>query len=96
MNALDRAYQVIQKPVITEKASTDTMQRNAYTFRVPLSANKAEIRDAVQRLFDVNVLSVNTLRVSGKRRVRGRTIGMTRSWKKAIVQLSPDSKIDVL
>ena len=96
MNALDRAYQVIQKPVITEKASTDTMMRNAYTFRVPLHANKAQIRDAVQRLFNVKVLAVNTSRVRGKRRVRGRTIGMTRDWKKAIVQLSPESKIDVL
>ncbi|HED63983.1 MAG TPA: 50S ribosomal protein L23 [Planctomycetes bacterium] len=96
MSALDRAYRIIQKPVITEKASTDTMNRNAYTFRVPRTANKAEIRDAVQRLFDVKVLSVNTLHVRGKRRVRGRSIGVSQDWKKAIVQLSPESQIDVL
>ena len=96
MTTLDRAYRVIQKPVITEKASTDTMMRNAYTFRVPTGANKVEIRGAVERLFEVKVLSVNTLRVRGKRRVRGRSVGISQDWKKAIVVLTPESKIDVL
>lgn len=96
MTSLDRAYRIIQKPVISEKTSTDTMTRNAYTFRVPLDANKVEIREAVQRLFDVKVLRVNTSKVNGKRRVRGRNVGFTQDWKKAIVVLSPDDKIDVL
>lgn len=96
MTTLDRAYQIIRKPVVTEKTTTDTMNRNAYSFRVPLNANKVEIRAAVEKLFDVKVLSVNTSRVGGKRRIRGRNIGFTQDWKKAIVVLSPESKIDVL
>ena len=96
MTTLDRAYRVIQKPVITEKASDDTLRRNAYTFRVPRDANKVEIRQAVERLFDVRVESVNTLNVRGKWRIRGRSIGRSQSWKKAMVVLAEGSTIDVL
>ena len=96
MTTLDRAYRVIQKPVITEKASDDTIKRNAYCFRVPLDANKVEIRQSVERLFDVKVLSVNTLKVRGKWRIRGRNIGRTSSWKKAMVVLAEGQTIDVL
>lgn len=96
MTTLDRAYRIIEKPVITEKASDETGKRNAYTFRVPLDANKVEIRQAVQQLFDVKVRRVNTLRVSGKWRVRGRSIGKTRNWKKAVVVLADGDTIDVL
>ena len=96
MTTLDRAYQIIEKPVITEKASDETGKRNAYTFRVPLDANKVEIRQAVQQLFDVKVRRVNTLHVSGKWRVRGRSIGKTRNWKKAVVVLAEGDTIDVL
>jgi len=96
VTTLDRAYQIIEKPVITEKASDETGKRNAYTFRVPLDANKVEIRQAVQQLFDVKVRRVNTLHVSGKWRVRGRSIGMTRNWKKAVVVLAEGDTIDVL
>mgnify|MGYP000486182809 CR=1 FL=1 len=63
MSNLDRAYQIIKKPVITEKASDDTGKRNAYHFRVPVDANKVEIRKAVEELFDVTVVDVNTLRL---------------------------------
>jgi len=96
VTTLDRAYQIIEKPVITEKASDETGKRNAYTFRVPLDANKVEIRQAVQQLFDVKVRRVNTLHVSGKWRVRGRSIGKTRNWKKAVVVLAEGDTIDVL
>lgn len=96
MTTLDRAYQIIKKPVVSEKTSTDTITRNAYTFRVRLNANKVEIREAVEKLFGVKVISVNTSRVSGKRRVRGRSVGFSQDWKKAIVILGPDDKIDVL
>ena len=96
MSNLDRAYQIIKKPVITEKASDDTGKRNAYHFRVPVDANKVEIRQAVEELFDVKVKSVNTLRVNSKSRRRGYTIGKTRAWKKAMVQLADGQTIDVL
>lgn len=96
MTSLDHCYQIIKKPVITEKTTDQSVARNAYTFRVPRSANKIEVRDAVERLFDVKVLSVNTLRVKGKWRRRGRTVGVTPEWKKAMVQLADGQTIDVL
>ena len=96
MSNIDRAYQIIKKPVITEKASDDTGTRNAYHFRVPVDANKVEIRNAVEQLFDVKVTSVNTLRVRPKARRRGYTQGATPAWKKAMVQLADGQTIDVL
>ena len=96
MTDLDRCYQIIKKPVITEKATTDSAIRNAYHFRVPQNANKVEIRQAVERLFDVKVTSVNTLNVSGKFRRRGYSVGRTQSWKKAMVTLAEGQTIDVL
>ncbi|MCB9914436.1 MAG: 50S ribosomal protein L23 [Planctomycetes bacterium] len=96
MSHLDRMYEVIKKPVITEKATTDQASRNAYTFRVPVDANKIEIRQAVERLFDVKVNAVNTLRVSGKTRRRGWRAGTTPNWKKAMVTLAEGSTIDLI
>ena len=96
MTTLDRSYAIIKKPVITEKASDATGIRNAYTFRVPLDANKVEVREAVQKLFEVKVKSVNTLRVRGKWRVRGRSIGRSQPWKKAMVVLEEGQTIDLL
>ncbi len=96
MSSLDRYYRVIQKPVITEKASGDMGARNAYHFRVPVDANKIEIRQAVQALFDVRVTNVNTLRAPRKWRRRGYGIGQTRQWKKAMVTLAEGSTIEVL
>lgn len=89
-------YGLIQKPVITEKASDDSITRNAYHVRVPVHANKVEIRQAVERLFNVKVTSVNTLRVKGKFRRRGRSFGRTPDWKKAMVTLAEGQTIDVL
>ena len=96
MTELTRHYQVIQKPVITEKATDGTIARNAYTFRVPRDANKVQIREAVESLFDVKVTSVNTLQVKGKWRRRGRNLGRTQEWKKAMVVLGEGQTIDVL
>ena len=96
MTDLDRCYQIIKKPVISEKATNDSMERNAYHFRVPVDANKVEIRQAVERLFNVRVTGVNTLRVKPKWRRRGYTVGHTTTWKKALVTLAEDDRIDVL
>lgn len=96
MTNLDRYYRVVQKPVITEKASDDMGRRNAYHFRVPLDANKTEIRQAVEQLFSVKVLSVNTLHASRKWRRRGYTAGQTRGWKKAMVTLAEGNTIEIL
>ena len=96
MSSMDRMYEVIKKPVITEKATNDQLDRNAYQFRVPVNANKIEIRQAVERLFDVKVSAVNTLRVNGKSRRRGWRAGTTADWKKAMVTLAEGHTIELI
>jgi large subunit ribosomal protein L23 len=96
MTDLSKSYQLIVRPIVTEKATDDTGRRNAYSFRVPRDANKIEIRQAVESLFDVKVLSVNTLTVKGKWKIRGRSIGRSQDWKKAMVVLQEGQTIDVL
>jgi len=96
VTSLDRSYHLIRRPQITEKATDDSARRNAYTFRVPRDANKVEIRQAVERLFSVKVLDVNTLIVKGKWKTRARSIGRTQEWKKAMVVLQEGQTIEVL
>ena len=94
--ATDRQYHIIKLPHVTEKATTDSLDRNAYHFRVPRDANKVEIRNAIENLFEVKVMSVNTLRVKGKARRRGYVQGQKPDWKKAMVTLAEGNTIDVL
>lgn len=77
---------VIIAPVITEK-SNDGLQEGKYTFRVNKKATKIDIRIAVEKLFEVKVLDVNTMSVKGKEVRRGKTSGKTSDWKKAIVTI---------
>ena len=84
-------HDILLKPVITEK-TTMMMSDGKYTFRVPLHANKIEIRKAVEAEFGVKVKSVNTMNLDGKNKRRGMTFGKTAKTKKAIVQLTEDSK----
>ena len=85
-------YDIIQKPVITEKSMT-AMGEKKYTFVVHTDANKAQIKEAVEKLFEgTKVAKVNTMNLDGKTRRRGRTVGKTAKTKKAIVQLTEDSK----
>jgi len=93
---LELLYQVVKSPVVTEKATDDQLKRNAYTFRVPVTANKVEIRVAVEKLFKVKVLSVNTLRINPKMRRRGWVAGQTPDWKKAMVALREGDTIEIL
>ena len=84
-------YDVILKPVVTEK-SMDLMSDKKYTFYVHPEANKAMIKDAVQRMFEgTKVKKVNTMNIPGKKRRRGATVGRAADRKKAIVQLTEDS-----
>jgi len=85
--------QVIIRPIISER-SYDLLNDNRYTFEVAKTANKVEIGKAVEAIFDVKVLKVNTMNVSGKpKRVRYAK-GLTRSWKKAIVTLAAGDSIE--
>ncbi|MDQ0256008.1 large subunit ribosomal protein L23 [Evansella vedderi] len=85
------ARDVIKRPVITER-STDLMAEQKYTFEVDPRANKTEIKNAVEEIFGVKVASVNTMNYKGKFKRFGRYTGYTSKRKKAIVQLTPDSK----
>jgi len=85
-------YDVIQKPVVTEK-SMNAMTSKKYTFIVHTDANKAMIKEAVEKMFPgAKVASVNTMNLDGKTKRRGMTFGKTSKTKKAIVQLTADSK----
>lgn len=84
-------HDIILRPVMTER-STDLMTDKKYTFDVDTRANKSEIRRAVEQIFDVKVVKVNTINVKGKPKRYGRYSGYTAKRKKAIVTLSPDSK----
>ena len=88
-----KQYDVIIKPLLTEKSYSDVANKK-YAFIVKRDANKAEIKKAVETIFGVKVEKVNTINVDGKLKSndRGRTYGYTASYKKAIVQLSSDSK----
>ena len=85
------AQDIIVRPIITEN-SMDGLANRKYTFRVDKSANKIEIRKAVEKLFGVKVEKVNTISVKGKKKRMGRSEGYTSDWKKAIVTLTADSK----
>ena len=80
------AEEVIIKPIITEKSSMD-LQEGKYTFKVNKKATKVEIAKAVEKLFGVKVLKVNTMNVNGKEKRVGVHVGKTSNWKKAIVTI---------
>jgi large subunit ribosomal protein L23 len=89
-----KAYHyLIKGPIITEKTHTQREAANKITFRVDIKANKIEIRKAVEEIFKVKVLGVNTIRVRGKKKRMGRTEGKRPDWKKAVVTLAPGEKI---
>jgi len=91
---MDSAYNVIIRPVVSER-SFDLMGENKYTFEVHPSAGKREIADAIEKLFDVHVVKVNTMNIKGKpKRVRYQ-IGYTRNWKKAVVTLAAGDTIEI-
>ncbi len=85
-------YDVILKPVITEK-SMNIMAEKKYTFLVHPEANKTMIKEAVEKMFEgTKVKKVNTMNIPGKKKRRGMVVGRTAKTKKAIVQLTEDSK----
>lgn len=85
------SYDIIVRPIVTENSMLQTSDRK-FTFEVLKEANKTQIKKAVEEVFGVKVENVNTLHVKGKLKRQGKTQGYTRSWKKAIVKLTADSK----
>ena len=86
------AHDIIIRPIITEKSMMGIAEKK-YTFEVAKTATKIDIANAVEEAFKVKVAKVNTVSVRGKLKRQGRTQGYTKSWKKAVVTLTEDSKI---
>jgi large subunit ribosomal protein L23 len=87
-------YEVLKRPVLTEKSNYQADALHRYTFEVDRRANKHQVREAVERRFNVTVVDVNMMRVRGKRRRLGPPRGAhASSWKKAVVTLAPGESI---
>lgn len=88
-------YEIVKKPLISEKGQRLNEEANQATFEVAMSANKIEIKQAVEKLFSVRVDHVRTMIVRGKERRVGRRSGRTPNWKKAVVTLKPGETIEL-
>jgi len=88
-------YNIVIKPLVTEQGMHFANTRNAYSLEDNKKANKFQVSNAIERLYNVKVLKVRTANFRGKPRRRGRHIGLTRSWKKAVVILHEDYHIDL-
>lgn len=90
----ERYFDLIEKPLMTEKSTTLQHLRNQYTFKVANHANKSEVKKAVEALFEVHVTKINIINVPGKmKRILGRP-GRTSGWRKALVQLREGESIE--
>lgn len=89
-------YDILVKPVVTEKATAGKIEYNKFVFYVDLRANKSEIKNAVEDTFGVNVTAVNTQRLKGKPKRLGRFLGKTSRQKKAVVTLKEGDRIKLM
>ena len=87
-------YQIIQRPIITERSTIEREERNIVTFQVDPRATKPQIKQAVEQLFAVSVIDVRTERMRGKNRRMGREVGRKPLWKKARVRLAEGQNIE--
>jgi large subunit ribosomal protein L23 len=89
-----KMYDIIKGPLITEKATIQKEESNQLTFEVDRGANRVEIRQAVEKLFNVRVEKVRTMQMKGKFKRMGRSLGKRRDWKKAVVTLAEGHKVE--
>lgn len=89
-----RPYQVLIRPLVTEKGTHLSTHHNAYTFMVNIIATKLDVKNAVQELFNVRVEGVRTQLRHGKKRRYRQRLGEMKDWKRAVVTLHPDDKIE--
>lgn len=87
-------YDIIKRPLITEKTTIQKDSFNQVSFEVDPAANRVEIKRAIENIFKVKVARVQTLQVTGKKKRRGTIVGKRKDWKKAIVSLMPGERID--
>lgn len=88
-------YRIVVRPLITEQGTHQAETLRAYPFQVHPEANKTQIKDAIERIYNVKVIDVRTANRKGKPRRRGRSTGVTSHWKKAVVVLDEHSRIDL-
>ena len=88
-------YQIVVRPLVTEQGTFQAQAMNAYPFQVHRNANKTQIKQAIEKIYNVKVKEVRTANRKGKPRRRGYQRGTTASWKKAVVVLDADSHIDL-
>ena len=86
-------YDIIRRPLITEKTTIQKEMANQVSFEVDRRANRVEIKRAVEKIFNVRVVDVRTMQIKGKTKRRGRIVGKRRDWKKALVTLGPGERI---
>jgi large subunit ribosomal protein L23 len=91
---MTKYYDIIKAPIITEQSTKLIESQNRYTFKVDRKANKVEIKKAVELIFNVKVLSVNTVNVLPKYKKMGKYEGFKPAYKKAVVKLAEGQKID--
>jgi len=87
-------YDLIKRPIITEKTNIQKEKHNQVTFEVDPRSNRIEIQRAVEKIFNVKVSDIRTMHVRGKIKRRGRILGKRRNWKKAVVTLMPGERIE--
>ena len=88
-------YDVIKKPLVTEKAALQKDAFRKYVFEVAMDSTKEDVRRSIEKLFEVNVTSVRTMIVAGKYKRFGKEQGRTKRWKKAYVTLAPEQEIEI-
>lgn len=87
-------YEILKRPITTEKSNVQAEHYGQYTFQVDRRANKLQVKEAVEKIFDVNVISVNTMNMPAKRgRFGRRRVVRKPAWKKAVVKLAPGQRI---
>ena len=89
-------YEIIKGPLITEKSTSLGEKQNKYVFKVGCNANKIEIRNAIEKIFNVKIEKVNTVKLQGKKKRVRLVEGKTPDWKKAIITLKEGNKIEFI
>ncbi len=87
------AHEILLRPLVTEKSMIARESANQFAFKVSVDASKLDIANAVEKAFEVKVVSVQTVNVMGKKKRRGRLVGKRADWKKAIVRLAAGQTI---
>ena len=87
-------YDIIKRPLITEKTNIQKEEFNQISFEDDRRANRVEIKRAIEKIFNVRVSTIRTIQIKGKTKQRGRIVGKRRDWKKAVATLMPGERID--